>query len=211
MRAAPTPRPGQLDMPHRRDSAWPPVLGGGLLAGALDITYACLFWAIKADLPPTAVPVGGRRPPRRGKLRGRCRYRRPRPIPPLLHRLLHGADLLSRGPSLAGPLAPPRPARHRLRTGALRRHELRRRSALGRERRLADPTWIALTVAVHAFLIGCRSPCSPAGRPCTRAPPRVTLNEVKGTIPSHGPLRFAQGDIPPLSQHPSNHPPPRGV
>ena len=39
----------------RRDSPWPPVLAGGLLAGALDITYACLFWAIKADLPPTRI------------------------------------------------------------------------------------------------------------------------------------------------------------
>jgi uncharacterized membrane protein YagU involved in acid resistance len=27
------------------------VLAGGLLAGALDITYACLFWAIKAGVP----------------------------------------------------------------------------------------------------------------------------------------------------------------
>lgn len=27
------------------------VVLGGLLAGALDITYACIFWAIKADLP----------------------------------------------------------------------------------------------------------------------------------------------------------------
>jgi hypothetical protein len=27
------------------------VLAGGLVAGTLDITYACLFWAIKADLP----------------------------------------------------------------------------------------------------------------------------------------------------------------
>jgi hypothetical protein len=27
------------------------VLAGGLVAGTLDITYACIFWAIKADLP----------------------------------------------------------------------------------------------------------------------------------------------------------------
>jgi hypothetical protein len=27
------------------------VVAGGLLAGALDITYACLFWAIKAGVP----------------------------------------------------------------------------------------------------------------------------------------------------------------
>jgi len=27
------------------------VLAGGLVAGALDITYACVFWALKADVP----------------------------------------------------------------------------------------------------------------------------------------------------------------
>ena len=42
-------------MEHRREGPWPPVLAGGLLAGALDITYACVFWAVKADLPPTRI------------------------------------------------------------------------------------------------------------------------------------------------------------
>jgi uncharacterized membrane protein YagU involved in acid resistance len=28
------------------------VLAGGLVAGALDIIYACVFWALKADVPP---------------------------------------------------------------------------------------------------------------------------------------------------------------
>ena len=28
-----------------------PVFAGGLVAGALDITYACLFWGVKAGLP----------------------------------------------------------------------------------------------------------------------------------------------------------------
>ena len=27
------------------------VLAGGLLAGTLDIAYACIFWALKADVP----------------------------------------------------------------------------------------------------------------------------------------------------------------
>jgi uncharacterized membrane protein YagU involved in acid resistance len=31
------------------------VLAGGLLAGALDIIYACVFWAVKADVPPTRI------------------------------------------------------------------------------------------------------------------------------------------------------------
>ena len=42
-------------MSRRRDSPWPSVLAGGLLAGTLDILYACLFWAAKADLPPTRI------------------------------------------------------------------------------------------------------------------------------------------------------------
>lgn len=32
-------------------SPWGWVLAGGVAAGALDIAYACLFWAIEADVP----------------------------------------------------------------------------------------------------------------------------------------------------------------
>jgi uncharacterized membrane protein YagU involved in acid resistance len=32
-------------------SGWPHVLAAGFVAGALDIAYACLFWAIKAGVP----------------------------------------------------------------------------------------------------------------------------------------------------------------
>ena len=31
------------------------VLAGGLVAGTLDITYACVFWAIKAGAPPARI------------------------------------------------------------------------------------------------------------------------------------------------------------
>lgn len=31
------------------------VLAGGLVAGTFDIVYACVFWAIKAALPPTRI------------------------------------------------------------------------------------------------------------------------------------------------------------
>jgi uncharacterized membrane protein YagU involved in acid resistance len=31
------------------------VLAGGLVAGTLDITYACLFWGVKAAVPPTRI------------------------------------------------------------------------------------------------------------------------------------------------------------
>jgi uncharacterized membrane protein YagU involved in acid resistance len=42
-------------MSRRRDNPWSPVLAGGLLAGALDILYACLYWALKAGVPPTRI------------------------------------------------------------------------------------------------------------------------------------------------------------
>ena len=42
-------------MSRRRDSPWPTVVAGGFLAGALDIMYACVFWAVKADLPPSRI------------------------------------------------------------------------------------------------------------------------------------------------------------
>jgi hypothetical protein len=35
----------------RGGTPWAWVLAGGLVAGALDIVYACVFWAVKADLP----------------------------------------------------------------------------------------------------------------------------------------------------------------
>jgi uncharacterized membrane protein YagU involved in acid resistance len=31
------------------------VLAGGLVAGTLDITYACLFWAWKSNVPPRRI------------------------------------------------------------------------------------------------------------------------------------------------------------
>jgi hypothetical protein len=38
-------------MTSSKSSGWPFVLAGGAVAGALDITYACVFWAIKAGGP----------------------------------------------------------------------------------------------------------------------------------------------------------------
>lgn len=37
--------------PGRRFHPLTSVLAGGLVAGTLDITYACVFWALKADVP----------------------------------------------------------------------------------------------------------------------------------------------------------------
>ena len=42
-------------MTSTRSSGWPYAIAGGLIAGALDITYACVFWAIKAGVPPRRI------------------------------------------------------------------------------------------------------------------------------------------------------------
>ncbi len=38
-----------MQAPPRHPWGW--VLAGGLVAGALDIVYACVFWALKRDVP----------------------------------------------------------------------------------------------------------------------------------------------------------------
>jgi uncharacterized membrane protein YagU involved in acid resistance len=40
-------------VPRARPFAF--VLAGGLVAGTLDITYACVFWALKAGTPPQRI------------------------------------------------------------------------------------------------------------------------------------------------------------
>jgi hypothetical protein len=41
--------------PARLPSPYLYVLAGGLVAGTLDITYACIFWAIKAGVAPLRI------------------------------------------------------------------------------------------------------------------------------------------------------------
>jgi uncharacterized membrane protein YagU involved in acid resistance len=38
-------------MTIRRSSPWVFVVAGGLVAGTLDIAYACIFWGLKASVP----------------------------------------------------------------------------------------------------------------------------------------------------------------
>ena len=42
-------------LPIRQSHPMLQVLAGGLLAGALDITYACVFWAVKAGVSPERI------------------------------------------------------------------------------------------------------------------------------------------------------------
>ena len=39
----------------RRANPWMYPLAGGLVAGTLDIVYACVFWALKAAVPPERI------------------------------------------------------------------------------------------------------------------------------------------------------------
>jgi hypothetical protein len=42
-------------MPRRRPHPWRLVLAGGVVAGTLDIVYACVFWALKAGAPASRI------------------------------------------------------------------------------------------------------------------------------------------------------------
>ena len=44
----------EISVAHRAP-AFVSVLAGGLVAGTLDITYACVFWALRAGTPPQRI------------------------------------------------------------------------------------------------------------------------------------------------------------
>jgi hypothetical protein len=104
---------------RRREGPWPSVLAGGVLAGTLDIVYACVFWALKADVPPSRI------------------------LQSVAAGLLGEASFTG-GAASAG-------------LGLLLHYAVMNyivvplSAAPGGSR---DPTWIALTVAVHACFIG---------------------------------------------------------
>jgi hypothetical protein len=139
----------------RRDSPWPPVLAGGLLAGALDITYACLFWGIKADLPPTrifqSVAAG---------LLGKASFEGGTATAALglfLHFFIACTMALtyyfvSRSWTVLVRRPVPLGIAYGLLLYVIMNFVVVPLSAANSGSR--DPTWIAMTVAVHAFLIG---------------------------------------------------------
>lgn len=142
-------------MSRRRDNPWPPVLAGGVLAGTLDILYACLFWAAKADLPPTrifqSVAAG---------LLGEASFQGGAATAALglaLHFFI--ACTMAVTYYLAArrwPLLTRRPVPLGIAYGLLlyvvMNYVVVPLSAAGGGSR--DPLWITLTVAVHAFLVG---------------------------------------------------------
>lgn len=131
------------------------MLAGGLLAGTLDILYACLFWAARADLPPTrifqSVAAG---------LLGEASFRggaATAALGLLLHFFIACTMAVTyyvaarRWPPLAR-----RPARFGIAYGLLlyvvMNHVVVPLSAAPGGSR--DPLWIGLTIAAHAFLVG---------------------------------------------------------
>ena len=142
-------------MSRRRDSPWPPVLVGGLLAGTLDILYACVFWAAKADLPPSrifqSVAAG---------LLGEASFEGGSATA-ALGLLLHFFIACTMAVTYylvarRWPLLARRPVPFGIAYGLLlyvvMNYVVVPLSAAGSGSR--DPLWIGLSVAVHAFLIG---------------------------------------------------------
>jgi uncharacterized membrane protein YagU involved in acid resistance len=139
----------------RRESPWPPVLAGGLLAGALDISYACIFWAVKADLPPTrifqSVAAG---------LLGEASFEGGAATAALglsLHFFIACTMaltyyLVSRRWTVLVRRPVPLGIAYGLLLYVVMNYVVVPLSAAGPGSR--DPTWITMTIAVHAFLIG---------------------------------------------------------
>jgi uncharacterized membrane protein YagU involved in acid resistance len=155
MFAAPTPHPRHALTSRRRDSPWPTVFAGGLLAGTLDILYACVFWAAKADLPPSrilqSVAAG---------LLGEASFEGGTATAALglfLHLLIAATMAVTyylaarRWPVLARRPVPLGVA-YGLLLYVVMNYIVVPLSAADSGSR--DPLWIGLTVAVHAFLIG---------------------------------------------------------
>jgi uncharacterized membrane protein YagU involved in acid resistance len=142
-------------MSRRGDSPWPPLLAGGVLAGTLDIVYACVFWAVRADIPPTrilqSVAAG---------LLGEASFQGGASTAALglfLHFIIACTMTLAyyvaarRWPVLAR-LPVPLGVAYGLLLYVVMNLVVVPLSAASPGSR--DPTWIALTVAVHAFLVG---------------------------------------------------------
>jgi hypothetical protein len=148
---------GRVEMGNadRRAHPWTFVLAGGLVAGTLDIVYACAFWALKAGVPARrilqSVAAG---------LLGRASFEGGAATAALglaLHFLIATSmsaayylvarrwPLLWRRPIPCGVL-------YGLLLYAIMNHVVVPLSAAGAGSK--DPLWIGLSVAVHALLIG---------------------------------------------------------
>ena len=141
---------------HRGSMRWLAfVLAGGFVAGTLDITYACVFWAVKRGVPAQrilqSVAAG---------LLGEASFAGGRATA-ALGLVLHYVIALSMAVvyylvALRRPLLWQRPvlcgAGYGLLLYGIMNYVVVPLSAAGRGSQ--DPLWIALSVAVHVLLIG---------------------------------------------------------
>jgi hypothetical protein len=138
----------------RSERSWY-VLAGGLGAGTLDMAYACLFWALKADVPATrifqSVAAG---------LLGRASFQGGATTAALgltLH--YFNATVMALAYFLAAGRLPALARRPLIWGGVyglaiygVMNHVVVPLSAAGPGSK--DPLWIALSIAVHVVLIG---------------------------------------------------------
>jgi hypothetical protein len=141
--------------PDRRAHPWTFVLAGGLVAGTLDIVYACAFWALKGGVPARRILQSVA-----SGLLGRASFEGGAATAALglaLHFLI--ATSMSAAYYLVArrwPVLWQRPllfgAAYGLLLYGLMNHVVVPLSAAGPGSK--DPLWIGLSVAVHALLIG---------------------------------------------------------
>jgi hypothetical protein len=142
-------------LPIRRFNPWLFVLAGGLVAGTLDILYACIFWALKRGVPAQrilqSVAAG---------LLGDASFEGGAATAVLglaLHFLIATSMsvayyLVARRWPLLWQRALPCGAAYGLLLYAIMNYVVVPLSAAGRGSK--DPLWIALSIAVHVLLIG---------------------------------------------------------
>ena len=131
------------------------VLAGGFVAGTLDITYACVFWAVKRGVPAQRILqsvaagllgeasfTGGRATAALGLA---LHYFIALSMAVVYYVVARRWPLLTQRPVLCG-------AGYGLLLYGIMNYVVVPLSAAGRGSQ--DPLWIALSVAVHMFLIG---------------------------------------------------------
>jgi hypothetical protein len=141
-----------------RRLSWSHVLAGGLVAGAFDILYACLYWFLKAGVPPrrifqsVAAGLLGRNAARAGgwptaTLGLALHFFIALTMCLVYHLAARRLALLHRRPIICG-------AVYGVLLYVVMTYVVVPLSAAGGGGGAKDPLWISLSILVHAFLIG---------------------------------------------------------
>ncbi|HUG37124.1 MAG TPA: hypothetical protein VML54_09260 [Candidatus Limnocylindrales bacterium] len=146
---------GRADKTGRRSRRWRFVVAGGLVAGAFDIVYACAFWSWKAGVPPRRIlqsvaagllgPASFEGGAATAALGLGLHFFNALVMSAAYYLVATRWPLLRRRPVLCG-------AAYGLLLYAVMSYVVVPLSAAGPGSK--DPQWIALSVAVHVFLVG---------------------------------------------------------